>query len=85
MRTARLAGLTLLLAVGTACFGKPQGALEPTDVVRTVAIANALRAAPDDVEGVLADHGVTRGQLEEALFTIAADPDLAQKYASLLR
>ncbi|MCB9662908.1 MAG: hypothetical protein H6732_02260 [Alphaproteobacteria bacterium] len=74
---------TVLLLVASACFGPTKAPLEPTDVVRAAAIANDLKAEPRAVDAVLARHGVTRDQVEAALYAIASDPDLAQKYASL--
>jgi hypothetical protein len=74
--------ISLLFAVLFACTTPPTGlpASGPDLAVQAGAIAKEIAVDPAKRADVLAAHGVTDVALDEALYTIAADPDLTAAY-----
>ena len=57
----------------------PEAPLDPR-VAKAVEIADAIAAAPQDADEILAKHGLDRAQLESMMFEIAHDPALSNSY-----
>lgn len=56
----------------------PSGAVTSDKVAKAAAIAR--EASAGDLDKALAQHGLTRDELEELLYEIAADPELSAAY-----
>jgi hypothetical protein len=76
-----------------ACGGEPAPAPEPeapapapeqTEVQKVAAVAKAIQADPSRIDVVLADSGMTRADLEAALWRIASNADDSQAYREAL-
>jgi hypothetical protein len=81
----RLTGfLCALVLVGCGGSGKqstPSGAPVSPKVAEAAALAKELEANPDDADAILKRHGMTRQQLEDLMYEIAADDEMSQAYA----
>ena len=53
----------------------------PESVQKALEVAKAIKAAPDDAESILSEHGMTVQDLDALLFEIAADPAQSAAYA----
>ena len=56
--------------------------MPPADVQLAVAVAQAIDAAPTQVDSILAAHSLTRAGLDSLMYTIAADSAKAAAYAA---
>lgn len=87
--SVRLAAVAAVLALTLACGGNgpAKGGSEEAsavDVEAVVKVAKAIKADPASAEAALKEGGFTRKAFEDALYLIAEDPKLTQKYAKLL-
>lgn len=49
-------------------------------VDQALAIAQQLKAKPDDAEKILSQHNMTADQWEALMYEIASDPAMAEKF-----
>lgn len=62
----------------------PAAAAAPASrAIQAATLANAIAAAPDRADAILADAGVSPEAFEALMYDIAADPSLSADYAAL--
>lgn len=54
-------------------------------VDQALAIAQQLKAKPDDAEKILSQHNMTADQWEALMYEIASDPEMAEKFEAGLK
>ncbi len=78
--------LPFAVALLTACGTPAPAEVAPSvDVDKVATITRALRQDPARADAILAEHGMTRQALEDALYAIAADEALTVQYRSQAR
>lgn len=88
MRGMQILGLTALVLVGGCGLfggGKKEPGVDPETFKAVVTVAKGVRADPAKADEVLKESGLTRAQLEDALYEIAADPQLSERYAKAIK
>ena len=77
----RLVVIALSLSLASLACGDDE---PEDDAERAAAIAREIKASPDDAEQILEDHELTIDEFEALMYEIAADPELSERYQTLL-
>jgi len=70
----------ILFSLVLACGGAGDSKVD-----QALAIAQQLKAKPDDAEKILSQHNMTADQWEALMYEIASDPAMAEKFEAGLK
>ena len=77
-----------LPACGLFGGGENKGKAETVDAEtfkKVVTLAKAVKKEPEKAQEILKESGLSRAQVEDAIYAIAADEEASEKYAKALK